>query len=95
MEIVKKQLLGLSVVLLARPIISGQDQLVSHVPCQTVRPTITSQVHVPAHNVMLGTFPTVRMDATFVLLTWDPVLSAVRKLCVQNVLFRCFSIPTL
>ena len=94
-EIVKRQLLGLSVVLLVRPIISGQDQLVSHVPYQTVRPTITSQVHVPVHNAMSDTFPTVQTDAVFVLLTWHPVLSAVRKLFVQNVLFRCFSIPTL
>lgn len=90
----KKQRLGHSVVLRARPIISGPDPLVSHVPYQTVRLTITSQVHVPAHNAMSGTFPTVPMDAAFVLLTWDHVLSAVRKLFVRNVPFRCFSIPT-
>lgn len=91
----KRQQLGHSVVLLVRPIISGQDPLVSHVPYQTVRLTITSQVHVLAHNAMSGTFPTVPMDAVFVLLTWHPALSAVRKLFVQNVPFRCFSTPTL
>lgn len=93
-EIVKKQLLGHSVVLLARPIISGQDLLVSHVPYQTVRPIIMPQVHVPVHNAMSGTFPMVQTDATFVLLTWHLALSAVRKQFVQNVPFQCFSIPT-
>ena len=86
--------MGLSVVSLVSPIIFGQDLLVLRVPYQTVRPTITSQVHVLAPNAMSGTFPMVQMDAAYVLLTWHPALSAVHKQFVRNVQFRCFSIPT-